>query len=114
MMFIRDLERGEKVVFWFSTDDDILERSGLVKEKAEVSEELLGDVFVEFGENLGDSRDILLEDGMESEHRSKVGEFLGEISGDFRFIREGDVFFLNSLMAGELQLETGDGVEEFV
>jgi hypothetical protein len=31
----------------------------------------------------------------------RAWEVLGEVSGDFKLIKEGDVFFLNSLIAGE-------------
>ena len=109
-MLINDLESGEKEDFWVKKEDVLDNRSWLLKEKAEVSEQLLGD-------ELSESRERVRLDGGECGEficLIKDGEFLGEMSGDFKFIREGDIFFLNSMIVGELQLDTGDAIEEFV
>ena len=77
------------------------EKSEVLKEKTEASEELLGDWLAEFADMLKWMEDV--RDGGEYGVGERAWEVLGDVSGDFKLISEGDVFFLNSLIAGEGQ-----------
>ena len=116
-MLTRDLESGENVVVLFRlrTEEDIFPRSILVNKK-----DWLGEVFDEFGvgDVLAESKELFPEVGNErgdGENRCIVGEFLEETSeGDFKLRREGEVFFLKSLMKGVSMLEVGEAVEQLL
>ena len=123
-ILIRDLDRGERgdrgVSTGVITGVVLVEGSGVLKEKIDAQEERLGEgspsnsgeslevvlklysgeMFEDDGSDLGDTDDV--GDNVYGDGETTL-EFLPECTGDFRLIREGDVLFLNSLMAGELQ-----------
>ena len=100
----------------------LVEGSGVLNEKIDPLEERLGEgspsnsgesldvvlkmysgeMFEDDGKDLGeidDAGDKLNGDG------DRTREFFLECTGDFKFISDGEVFFLNSLIAGEEQGE---------
>ena len=94
---MRDLDRGD---LGDLGDGVKLDCSEVVNEKIEASEELQGDA--EFAMlKSGDKFEEEVTNCGEYGVGEKACEALGEVSGDFRLIKEGDVIFLNSKIAGD-------------